>query len=338
MTDRREPDDLLDTIHTRMISALPDDDERPGLAEFYRLLRTYPSRRGKMLRGRLVVEAADAFAGDRDLAVDVAAALELFQNWVLVHDDIEDDSLERRGEPALHRLVGMPLALNVGDALHVYMWDLLHGLPTDAEHADRLRREFLTMIHRTAEGQHLDLVWVAHRRFDIAEEDYLRMVVLKTAWYTVTTPLRLGARIGGATPPASFDVAGADLGAAFQIRDDVLNLQPVGDGYGKEHAGDLYEGKRTLILAHLFSHASHDVRDELERRLAAPREGRTEDDVAWILARIHEHGSLQYAQERAEALASTGLEALEEGLDEAQRPAAAQRIVHLMRTLTARTF
>ena len=336
MTDRPS-EDLLDTIHARMLSALPDDHEHPDLAEFYRLLRAYPARRGKLLRGRLVVESAAAFAGPVEVALDVAAALELFQNWVLVHDDIEDDSLERRGEPALHRLVGMPLALNVGDALHVYMWDLLHRLATEAEHGDRLRREFLAMIHRTAEGQHLDLSWVSAGRFDVSADDYLRMVVLKTAWYTVITPLRLGARIGGVEPSEAFEIAGADLGAAFQIRDDVLNLQPEHTGYGKEHAGDLYEGKRTLILAHLFAHAAGDVRDELEARLSAPREGRTPEDVAWILDRIREHGSLRYAQQRAEELARSGLDALAAGLREAPNPAAAKRIVGLLRTLALRT-
>ena len=321
----------------RMLAALPHEHDRSELAEFYRLLRTYPARRGKMLRGQLVAEAADAFAGPADLALDVAAALELFQNWVLVHDDIEDDSWERRGEPALHRLVGMPLALNVGDALHVYMWELLHRLPTEPVRADQLRREFLTMIHRTAEGQHLDLSWVAAGRFDVSEDDYLRMVVLKTAWYTVITPLRLGARIGGVEPPGAFDGAGRDLGAAFQIRDDVLNLAAASDGYGKEHAGDLYEGKRTLILAHLFAHATTDVRSELETRLASPRDERTEEDVAWILDRIRDHGSLRYAQRRAEELARSGLEALAEGLVEATRPAAAERIARMLRTLTQRT-
>lgn len=337
MKDVRTSGDPSDAIYDRMLAALPTRHDEPELDAFYGLLRTYPLRRGKMLRGRLVMGAAEAFAGSSEVAIDVAAALELFQNWVLVHDDIEDDSIERRGEPALHREVGMPLALNVGDALHVYMWDLLHQLACSAERADALRREFLRMIHRTAEGQHLDLAWVTHGHFDVTEAEYLRMVVLKTSWYTVTSPLRLGALIGGVEPASVLERAGADLGAAFQIRDDVLNLLPDDGGYGKEFAGDLYEGKRTLILAHLFANATGDVRGELVDRLSAPRLDRTNRDVSWILTQIERHSSLAYAQRRAEELARSGLAALEEGLSDAARPGAARRVQDMLQTLALRT-
>jgi geranylgeranyl diphosphate synthase, type II len=136
----------------------------PDLERFYALLRDYPARGGKRLRGRFVLAACAAHGGDPARALAPAAALELFQNWVLVHDDIEDDSEERRA-PALHRTVGVPVALNVGDAMHVYMWQALLALRGDAGFdADAIRDEFVRVIHRTAEGQHLDLAWVAEGR------------------------------------------------------------------------------------------------------------------------------------------------------------------------------
>ena len=326
-----------DAIHARMLQALPVRHDHPDLNAFYGLLRAYPLRRGKLLRGRLLVLSAEAFGAPLAVAIELAAALELFQNWVLVHDDVEDGSDERRGEPALHRTAGVPVAINVGDALHVYMWDLLHRIDLPAAAAAGVREEFLNTIHRTAEGQHLDLTWVAGGRLDVTEEDYLRMVVLKTARYTVTAPLRLGAIAAGLAPPEAFASAGADLGAAFQIRDDVLNLTPASEGYGKEFAGDLYEGKRTLVLAHLFARASAAERRVLADGLTKPRGRRTREDVDAILALIHRHGSLAYAQARAEALARSGLEALERGLKTAPDDAAAGRVLALMRTLTERT-
>lgn len=319
-----------------MIAALPGTNEHPDLNAFYALLRDYPSRGGKMLRGRLLVYAAEAFGGNLNTALSLAAALELFQNWVLIHDDVEDDSDERRGKPALHRKVGMPLAVNVGDALHVYMWDLLHRIPMPEDTAARVREEFLHTIHRTAEGQHLDLAWVAQQRFDITAEDYLRMVVLKTSWYTVTAPLRLGALSAGVAPPPALTDAGADLGAAFQIRDDVLNLMPDTADYGKEFAGDLYEGKRTLILAHLFEHATAEDRRELTERMRKPRAERTPDDVAWVLAAIESYGSMAFAQVQAEQLARGGLAALEQAFADVAAPAAAAHVIGLMETLAAR--
>lgn len=328
--------ELAAEIQARMIAALPGTHDHPDLDEFYELLRDYPTRGGKMLRGRLLVHAAEAFGGDLEAALSVAAALELFQNWVLIHDDVEDDSDERRGRPALHRRVGMPLAVNVGDALHVYMWDLLHRLQTTHRTADRVRAEFLHTIHRTAEGQHLDLAWVSQGRFDIDEADYLRMVVLKTSWYTVTAPLRLGALCADAAPPSQLTEAGADLGAAFQIRDDVLNLLPDAGAYGKEFAGDLYEGKRTLILAHLFAHAGAADREELTARLGKPRSERTAGDVERVLAAIERYGSAAYAQKRAEDLARRGLASLRQALAGAPDRAAVEHVVGLLETLAAR--
>jgi geranylgeranyl diphosphate synthase, type II len=333
-------DDLSEPIGRAVLELLPRDHEGGELARFQALMRDYPQRPGKRLRGALVVLSTRAHGGDAARALPVAAAVELFQNWVLVHDDIEDDSEERRGRPALHRLVGLPIALNVGDAMHVCMWGALLALRSGAGFdADAIRREFLWMIGRTAEGQHLDLTWIAEGRFALGEDDYLAMVRLKTAAYTVTSPLRLGAHASAMAPHEGFGPIGDRLGAAFQIRDDVLNLTPpaAGDRYGKEFAGDLLEGKRTLVLAHLLAHAPRDEADEVVRRLRAPRRERTGDDVAWLLACIARHGSLRYAQERAEALARGALADLAEVLAPLPGRDAARRIDTLLRTLADRT-
>src|SRR5699024_11771577 len=120
-------------------------------------LAEYTQRPGKLVRGMLTVLSTQAHGGSLELRLKPASILELFQSWVLIHDDIEDDSLIRRGRPALHRQVGMPVALNVGDGLHVHMWQHLleSGLPAG------VTAEFLSTIARTARGQHLDLSWVA---------------------------------------------------------------------------------------------------------------------------------------------------------------------------------
>jgi geranylgeranyl diphosphate synthase, type II len=333
-------EDLTDRIGRAVVDALPAGHPDPELARFQALMRDYPLRGGKRLRGALVVMAKEAHGGDPEEALPVAAALELFQNWVLVHDDIEDDSEERRGSPALHRSVGVPVALNVGDAMHVHMWRMLLALRSRTGFdADAVRQEFVWMIERTAEGQHLDLAWIADERFAIGEADYLAMVRLKTSAYTVTSPLRLGAHASALPPHPRFEAIGERLGTAFQIRDDVLNLLPPAPGaaYGKEFAGDLFEGKRTLVLAHLLGHAPRDEADEVVRRLRAPRRARSAEDVAWILACIERHGSLRYAQDVAERLARSGLADLQEALVDLPGRAAVDRLTTLLRTLAQRT-
>src|SRR5690625_7802629 len=110
-------------------------------------------------------------------------------------------------------MVGMPVALNVGDGLHVHMWRQLFsaGLPA------AVTEEFLHMIERTAEGQHLDLAWVENGSIDVSEEEYLEMVRMKTAWYTDVTPLRLGALVLAEAPAAEVVTSGLDARAAVTI-------------------------------------------------------------------------------------------------------------------------
>jgi geranylgeranyl diphosphate synthase type II len=323
-------------IREVILAALPKQHRLAELTRFYRLLSDYPQRTGKVLRGQLLLLATVAHGGYWRQALTVAAALELFQNWVLIHDDIEDDSEERRGAPTLHKLAGLPLALNAGDALHVYMWDLLLTPPVrELPRTNEILGEFVWMIHRTAEGQHLDLSWIEEKRFDINEEAYLEMVTLKTAYYTVACPLRMGALCANREPSDNLWKAGQELGVAFQIRDDVLNLSP-NVAYGKEFAGDLYEGKRTLILVHLFAHATADERLEMSERLSKPRSQKRNEDIVRILALIERYGSLAYAQEVADDKAKSGLGQLQDVAVDFPERVATETLIQLLKTLSHR--
>lgn len=325
---------MREALQKTMLDALPKQHVDAELNKFYEYLHDYPSRSGKLIRGQFVLLACEAHGGNWQDALKVAAALELFQNWVLIHDDIEDDSDERRGKPAMHHLLTMPVALNVGDALHVYMWQLLHHLDMPADAWRKVLFEFETMIHRTAEGQHLDLSWVAQDRFDISEADYLQMVTLKTAYYTVVCPLHLGAFVAE-KPVSDVDAAAIDMGIAFQIRDDVLNLMP-DISYGKEFAGDLYEAKRTLILAHTFQETSSNEKEELETRLAKSRADKNNDDIEAILAIINKHKSLEYAQSVAEERANRGLTVMKAELAKLPNQEASNKILTILESLATR--
>lgn len=320
----------------RVLSLLPAPAGRPELRHYAEMLRDYPGRGGKGIRSELLLASARAHGAAPDSpawegALWLAAALELFQNWVLIHDDIEDDSEERRGRPALHRLHGVPLAINAGDALHAYMWGAVHraGVPGAME-------EFLNMIWRTAEGQHLDLSWVERREWTLEEADYLEMVRLKTAYYTVVVPLRLGALAAGETPHTGFTAAGLALGAAFQIRDDVLNLAGDARKYGKEIGGDLLEGKRTLIALHWLAGAPADQKRTF---LDQMRRGRADKD-ARAIGEIHrwllDSGSVTYAQDYAAHQAREGLALLEGALRGAPDREAVRELLAQMRELATR--
>lgn len=320
---------------SRVLSLLPETGNRPELRAYFDMLRDYPQRGGKGIRSELLLASARAHGasdGPRwEGALWLAAALELFQNWVLIHDDIEDDSEERRGRPALHRLHGVPLAINAGDALHAYMWAAVARADVPGA-----MQECLTMIHRTAEGQHLDLSWVEHREWTLTEQDYLEMVRLKTAYYTVIVPLRLGALAAGVSPAAGFTPAGLALGEAFQIRDDVLNL--IGDParYGKEIGGDLLEGKRTLIVLHWLSRAPDAQRqvflEQMRRNRTDKEPARIADIHTWLL----QSGSVEYAQGYADRQAGAGLAALRDAMQGAADLGAAAALLDAVTSLATR--
>jgi geranylgeranyl diphosphate synthase type II len=302
---------------------------------YQELLQDYPRRRGKMLRGLLTYYSALAHGAPEEAALLAGEGLELFQNWVLIHDDIEDGSEERRGRPALHRLHPMPLALNAGDALHGEMWGLLAQGVARGTLSPEVLLEFHQVVRRTAYGQHLDLLWTLTGRLDLTPEDYLRMVAHKAAYYTAVAPLRLGALLAGREPPRLYEEAGLKLGMAFQIVDDVLNLE--GDeAYGKERAGDLYEGKRTLILIRFLEEATLEEGQRAMALLRLPREAKPEEEVRWLWERLLASEALAWAKGVAQRLKEEGLGALLPLLRALPNQEAARVLVGLLEALVER--
>jgi geranylgeranyl diphosphate synthase type II len=244
-----------------------------------------------------------------------AAALELLHNAFLVHDDIEDDSEYRRDHPTLHREYGVPLAVNVGDAINAMSVRILKQnlALLGPQLAARIFDEFDHMSLETIEGQAMELGWIQDNDCDTSEEDYLRMVLKKTGWYSFIHPARIGALIAqpDRTDLDNFNQFGFFLGAAFQIQDDVLNL--VGDRkkYGKEIGGDLLEGKRTLILSHLFKNVNGQEIGRLRAYLAKPRVQRLPREAAWIQQLMQARGSIEYARTAARQLAAGARRELE---------------------------
>ena len=276
----------------------------------------YLGRGGKGLRPALCLATCEAFGGDAAQALPSAAALELLHTAFLVHDDIEDDSELRRGEPTLHQQYGTALALNAGDGLAL----LALGALRDNEEllgrrlAARIWREFDFMARLTVDGQARELGWLRDGRTDLTPDDYLDLIMRKTCWYTTLLPLRVGALIGarGNVDLAAMLRFGFFLGAAFQIRDDILNLTGSVDRYGKEPLGDLREGKRTLMVIHLLAAAGPGDRDRVAGYLALRPAERTPDVTATLLAMMQAHGSVAFAEEFARGIARSAAEAFED--------------------------
>lgn len=289
---------------------LPDGRPRRWL---YEPMADYPRRGGKMMRPTLCLATARVFGASVEEALRPAVAIELLHNALLIHDDIEDGSEERRGRPTLHALHGVPLALNAGDALTLASLRPLIDQMREMEPrlAWALLEETERMARESAEGQAMELGWQRDVTLDLGEADYLEMVLKKTCWLATIFPTRVGALIATAARGEEIDLDpfirfGFFLGAAFQIQDDLLNL--VADArYGKERDGDLWEGKRTLMLIHLLEHATAAERRRLKELLRRPRSERTATEVAWLRDRMEARGSLEHARQVAHGLAGAAL-------------------------------
>lgn len=292
----------------RLRSYIPSREPRRYL---YDLVADYPERGGKGFRPGLCIAACRAFGGRLERVLNSAASLELLHNAFLVHDDIEDESLLRRGKPTLHAAHGTGIAINVGDAMNVLsIRPLMDNLATLGPHLTwEVFAQVEHMVSQTVEGQALELGWRRDNRLDLTERDYLCMILKKTCWYTCIHPLRIGVLIAtGETEGLDrFNRFGYYMGAAFQIQDDLLNL--VGDEarYGKEIGGDLVEGKRTLMLIHLLQHCTAAERRELSGLLAPDTSACPEEIIGRGMELIHHYGSIEHARKGAKQLAGAAL-------------------------------
>jgi geranylgeranyl diphosphate synthase type II len=287
-----------------LLEGLPTGEPRRYL---YDLVPAYPRRSGKGLRPGLCIATCGAFGGVRDAALRSAVAIELFHNAFLVHDDVEDESQNRRGAPTLAAEHGLAIAVNVGDAMNVLSIEpLMQNLPVlGPELTWLVLGEIQHMARQSVEGQAMELGWVRDNVIDLTEADYLRMTLKKTCWYTCIHPCRIGALIatGGAINPDRFNRFGYYMGAAFQIQDDILNLVAEEERYGKEIDGDIWEGKRTLMLIHVATCCTPTERKRLHHFLSRPRHERQLRDVRWVRGRMDRYGSIDYARKRARELA-----------------------------------
>ncbi|HUU74994.1 MAG TPA: polyprenyl synthetase family protein [Methanoregulaceae archaeon] len=202
---------------------------------------------GKRLRPALLILAADAIKKGSSIdAIPAALALELTHSFTLIHDDIMDGDATRRGVATVHTLWDEPTAILAGDVLFASAFEFL----SLADAPDNAKVRAVSMLARTCveicEGQHMDISF--ENRDDVSEGEYLKMVEKKTgALYAASAGIG-GIMAGG--NPSYIDALyhfGRNIGMAFQIQDDLIDLLASPEVSGKDRASDLREGKKTLI-------------------------------------------------------------------------------------------
>ena len=267
----------------------------------YAPLSEFTKNSGKMHRPVICLLACEAVGGNHKDAITSAAAIEHFHSACLIHDDIADKALTRRGMPAMYLEQGVGIAVNIGDLA----LSLVNGPVIDDDCLDDTTKvavvsELLTMTRRTIEGQALDIGWARDGRYDIAIQDYLTMATRKTAFYSGAVPLAIGAMVGGGSDEeiSALRKFGLDTGLAFQIQDDILNLIGSEEAVKKDFRNDITEGKRTLMVVHALENSTESDRLKEILELNTAQESLKSEAVEIMIA----SGSIKFARDYAEKL------------------------------------
>lgn len=200
---------------------------------------------GKRLRPVLTVLAAEMFGGKREDVLPAALAIEIFHNFTLLHDDVMDHAAVRRGKPTVHVRWDENTAILSGDQMLIEAYKQLAQLPP--QKLPDVLRLFNKMGTEICEGQQYDVDF--EHCEEVSIDEYINMIRLKTS-VLLGTALQTGALLAGAseTEQEALYRFGVNIGLAFQIQDDVLDVYGNPETFGKAVGGDILEGKKTFVL------------------------------------------------------------------------------------------
>ena len=271
---------------------------------------------GKRLRPVFVLMSYGLFADDYDVAMPCAAAVEVFHNFTLLHDDIMDNAPLRRGRPTVWNRWGENVAILSGDAMIISSYSLLAKAP--APLLQPIMECFNRVAMQVCEGQQYDMDFES--RQTVAESEYINMIALKTS-VLFEGAIEIGAILGGADAEniARLKEFALEFGLAFQLQDDLLDSY--GDSrLGKSVGGDILEGKKTYLMISALNAATPEEREILctnhrnesltaEQKIARTLEifnrydvkRKTEDEINRRFAKAL--AALSQVEARAEALA-----------------------------------
>lgn len=230
-------------------------------SELYEPMNYIISHRGKRLRPIMVLMANELFGGEMSKAIKPALAIEYFHNFTLMHDDIMDDAPLRRNVPTIHTLHGINTAILSGDGLLLKAYSFFEDLEP------KLFKACVRIFTHTGillcEGQQYDVNFETQK--DVTYEDYIRMITYKTG-ILAAAAFEIGAIIAGANTEEAKAIFnfGKHIGIAFQIKDDYLDVFGNMEQFGKKHAGDIFENKKTILYLLAREYATAEEKNELE--------------------------------------------------------------------------
>lgn len=251
---------LLETVNQH-VSSLSFSRTPKGL---YDPIEYVLSLGGKRIRPVLMLMAYNLYRDDVFSILSPATGIEVYHNYTLLHDDVMDCADMRRGKPTVHKVWNENVAILSGDAMLVLAYQYMSAC------APQHLKEVLDLFSQTAleicEGQQLDMEFES--RNDVAEGEYLEMIRLKTA-VLLATSLKIGAILGGASAADADNLYrfGMQIGVAFQLQDDLLDVYGDPKVFGKKIGGDILCNKKTYMLIKALERADRQQGCELNRWL-----------------------------------------------------------------------
>ncbi|HSN07809.1 MAG TPA: polyprenyl synthetase family protein [Hanamia sp.] len=260
---------------------------------------------GKRIRPVMCLMANEMFDEINEDAYEVAAAIELFHNFTLIHDDIMDRAPLRRGMPTVHTKYGEPTALLAGDVMLIAAYENLNKVSNEYLH--RILSLFNSTAKKVCEGQQLDMEFekMDHVNFDT----YVKMIGLKTS-VLLAASLQMGAVLGGAGAGNQGHLYefGKNLGIAFQVQDDYLDAFGNPEKFGKKQGGDIMANKKTFLWLQAMEVSSPQQKVELRKLLSRDDENKIEE-VLHIYKSCNVNG---WAKELKQKYFSIAMDHLEE--------------------------
>ncbi|MBI5159224.1 polyprenyl synthetase family protein [Candidatus Micrarchaeota archaeon] len=281
-----------------------------GPREVYGLIEEFLARGGKRVRPALCMLSCEAVGGKAEQALPAGAAIELFHSFTLMHDDIEDDSELRRGKPCIHKLHGIPLAINAGDGLFVLVWNAVQALDLTPKKQIAVCAMLTQAFTRVLEGQAIELNWRRENNWNLRAEDYFNMAGGKTG-ALIAASCEVGGFAGGAKKRQlkALRVYGEAIGLAFQIQDDVLNLVGEEEKYKKEIGGDVTEGKRSLASIRALEKLEGAEKERLLKLLSSST--RDKNEILEAISLMKKSSAIDYAANEAVKLIEKAKKALD---------------------------
>jgi geranylgeranyl diphosphate synthase type II len=274
--------------------------------ELYEPVEYILSIGGKRIRPAMVLMACSLFSGKVSHAVRCALAVEVFHNFTLLHDDIMDNSKLRRNKPTVHEKWNRNIAILSGDVMSILSYSLIRDCPP--EYLSPVLALFTDTALKVCEGQQYDINF--ETRNDIGVEDYIKMITLKTS-VLIAASLKLGGILGGAIPEDS-DLLyefGKNIGIAFQLRDDILDVYGDSRKFGKNIGTDIVANKKTYLVLKALEVADEPSRKKLFTLLSS-NENNEESKVAEVIRIFERFGIKEKAEVKSWEFYNTGIQAL----------------------------